>query len=219
MIEFAFDDNIGNTFLGDETPVFEIPSQVFDNFDVYKSVAANLLRKHQSDKYVTISDKRVEYSRNLFAVALFVESYKQDTKIDCVIFKSQNHTEEVNNYKPYIALIIGLKYVFSLIDKAPNVIYKDISLLGYLGLEINEDYANNQLNIKYNNASKIQNVVAEDVDNALIIIGALKSLSLARAQVGFDVVMPITNTKVTKSIDELTDAILKIVLPILKKQS
>lgn len=192
MIEIAFDKNKDNLFLNKPYPIFKMPENTTDNLQQLRQTAQKLLTEMAGQKAVIINDLDSR-CRNLFAVALFIEAYHDSRGIECVVFKVQDTMAATEEYKPYLALTISLKYIFRLAEECPRTIYKEISELGYLGLDIKEDYTANILHLRLNGSRPVIKISTADKNQALIAAGILKAAALARRGISLSVDMQITN--------------------------
>lgn len=213
MIEIAFDKNEENTYQNRLCPTYRISLPDSQNFAAYRHEAQKLLTTMRGTPTLIIDDKHVNYSRNMFAVALFVEAYKESNGVECAIFKIKNYEKELNEYKPYIALTVGLKFVMLLHSAAPDEIYHEISELGYLGLEIKKNFVDNKLFLVLNGTEPPRKIITTNTSQALITIGILKTLALAHANASLSVEMQIDNTPPTQALDDILEEIIKGVSP------
>lgn len=213
MIEIAFDKNKDDLFLNKAYPIFKMPKNTTNNLSQLRQTAQKLLTEMSGSKAVIIKD--IESTcRNLFAVALFIEAYHNHHGIECVVFKVADNTQAIEEYKPYLALTIGLKYIFHLTEECLQSIYKEISGLGYLGLDIKEDYSKNILHLSLQGNKPTIKISAQNKNQVLIATGLLKAFALARCGISLEV--EIQKTEEQASID-LEDIIPNIVSKFLKE--
>ena len=145
MIEIVLDENTENTFLNAERPVYTINDTAEKTWEEYRGLAQKILTSYGDVPIIIIRNTNPQFSINWFAVALFIESCFIKNKLECAVFKVKDKTTAIQNYKPYIALTIGLKYIIRLYQEELDNVYKEIAGLSYLGLNIKEDYIENKL--------------------------------------------------------------------------
>ena len=187
MIDIIFDHNDDNLFNNKEYNVELISNVIIGTFDEYRNLAKQILVKHQNEGNIVIKIINEEVLLNKLALALFIEAVDND-KIDCVVFKVKDLQGSIEEYKPYVALTIGLKYALRLIKEDVRTIYKDMETLNYLGLIINRNYFDNTLTFRLENSSDpIQSIKTENITETIIWVAILKALSLAEISVSLEV--------------------------------
>ncbi len=180
MIEIALTENTENTFLKTEPPVFTIGEENVKTWDDYRALAKKIITAHINLPAVIIKNLNADISINWLAVALFVESCFINGKLECAVFKVADKSAAVQSYKPFVALTIGLKYIIRIYSEEPAYIYKEISSLSYLGLNIREDYLNNKLYLELPDNGECQKLTAQTLQETLTAVGILKCLALAQ---------------------------------------
>lgn len=180
MIDIAFDMHKDNSFCGENFSVITIDSPAQSWAD-YKKQADMLLKGHSSEKTVVVKVNNGDFSINKFSVALFVSSFETADTPDLAVFKVDDLERAREAYKPYLALTVALKYVLQLFNESPEVICKNVSILGYLGLLIETDYANNVMLLEYSGASgDVYEFETHDSFEVLLWAAVLKAVSLAQ---------------------------------------
>lgn len=112
---------------------------------------------------------------------MFVSSFEAADKPDLVVFKVDDLKRAREAYKPYLALTVALKYVLQLFNQPPEVICRNVSILGYLGLLIETDYVNNVMLLEYSgNSGAVYEFEAHDSFEVLLWAAVLKTVSLAQ---------------------------------------
>jgi hypothetical protein len=193
MIDIIFDHNDNNVFHNKEYDIEIISESIPDTYDEYRRFAKYILHKHQNEENIIIKIINESVLLNKLALAMFIES-ADDDKINCIVFKVKDLNKSIEQYKPYIALTIGVKYALRLIKEDIKTIYKDMETLNYLGLIINHDYLNNIVTFKLENSSNpIQTIKTENITDAITWVAVLKALSLAEIEVSIEVLCPYTN--------------------------
>lgn len=180
MIDIAFDMHRDNTFCGESFSVITIDNPAHTWAD-YKKQADKLIKEHSSEKTVVVKVSNADFSINKFSVALFVSSFEAADKPDLVVFKVDDLERAREAYKPYLALTVALKYVLQLFNQPPEVICRNVSILGYLGLLIETDYVNNVMLLEYSgNSGAVYEFEAHDSFEVLLWAAVLKTVSLAQ---------------------------------------
>lgn len=213
MIEITIDGNDDNEFLGRPRQVYEIKDFDGKCFDDYRPIARDILNSFPAQQIIIVRNHSANCSDNQLALALFVESCHIENNIENIIFKVADAQKSLEAYKPYVALTIGLKYVMRLLAENPKMIYKEIALLNYLGLDISHDYLRNKLQIKLSGDEPVRKMTGENTDDALVIIGVLKSLALAHTSASICAELEISPQPVSLNEDELIHRIISGVQP------
>lgn len=216
MIEIIFDRNADDVFLGEKKPVCSINKQEAQNWQEYRKLAKEILESHKGDKIVIIRNAAQNISVNWLAVALFIESCFLQSETEAVVFKTENYSEALAAYKPFVALSIGLKYAIRLYQDNLINMYKEIAALSYLHLSIKEDYLSNKLSIKFTNGGDTKKIKASTVEEALTAIGIIKSLSLASAPVSIECDFDTTKTSGSADIDKVIQEIVQYTKPFIE---
>ena len=213
MIEIAIDGNLDDSFLGKERPSFVVNSFNGSSFDDYRKEAASFIKYFANQKIVVVRVNQDDFSINMFAVALFVESYFATHNIDCVVFKVENASEAIAQYKPFVALTIGLKYAFTICENSPKRIYNEYTELGYLGVDITKDYFNGEIVVRLNGKDELRKETVNTLQDSIVMIAAIKALSLAK--VGANVELKIVPEQNPAEIDKdiLISKVVKYVEP------
>lgn len=186
MIEIVLDSHIEDTFLNAPRPVYTIENFEGNTLTDYRHEAQRFIQKYASTMIVIVKTPK-NFSRNMFALALFIESCHIENKIDCVVFKVQDYEKALEDYKPFVALTIAIKYVMRLCQEEPKAIYREFSDLGYLGLKTQQDFLNHKIILRLGDASSYQKIITTSTGEALAAVGMLKALSLANIQTAIEV--------------------------------
>ena len=200
MIEIALDEHLNDEFLDKVRPVFKIEKSLGSSLADYRSKAKDLLHQFTNIPIVIVHNDTNNFSINLFALALFIESCHYENNIECVVFKVKDTAKAIEQYKPYVALTIALKYVMRLCYEDVKTIYKEIGNLGYLGLTVTQDYANNKIFISLHGTEPVQKIITSNTSEALTVTGMLKALALAKTGAAIEAEINIAEEK--NSIDE-----------------
>ena len=180
MIAIAFDMHRDNTFCGESFSFITVDNPAHTWAD-YKEQADMLIKEHSLEKTVVVKVNNADFSINKFSVALFVSSFEAADKPDLVVFKVDDLERAREAYKPYLALTVALKYVLQLFNQPPEVICRNVSILGYLGLLIETDYVNNVMLLEYSgNFGAVYEFEAHDSFEVLLWAAVLKTVSLAQ---------------------------------------
>lgn len=216
MLEVILDSNAGNEFLREQRPVFEINQNTAPvSWQEYRQVAKSFFAHYAKNRIVIIRNNDDSFSINWFAVALFVESCLQDYKLEAVIFKVSDKQQALKDYAPFVALTIGIKFIITLAQENTSYIYKEIGNLGYLGLDIKQDYLANKTYLTLKRGAEIQNIVSHNLEQALEIIAFLKAQALSNNNFSFAVEINITNEENSINIEKVIDNIIERIKPVL----
>lgn len=213
MIEVILDQNKTDTFQDQVRPVYAIEKFTGTNLQDYRRIAREFVARFKDTPLVIIRSQDAAFSNNLFALALFIETCELDTKLDGIIFQVDDARAATEAYKPYIALTIGLKYALRLQKEAPKMIFKEISLLNYLNLNIRQDYLTSKMYISLPGDSPVQKLTAADADEAITVIGIMKTLSLTHCGASIDAELTVSDQPVKRSKEELIQSIIDGVSP------
>ncbi len=201
MIEIVLDENKDNSFLNAERPVYTINEQKALTWEAYRALAHRIIREHEQTPILIIKNNNQKFSNNWFAVAMFVESCFVKSKLECAVFKVENRKDALNAYKPFVALTIGLKYIIRLYQEELNNVYKEISGLSYLGLNIREDYLENKLYMELPALEDAHQLTAQTKEEALTTVGILKSIALMQYPMHLKAEIAITKETTIPNID------------------
>ncbi len=213
MIDIAFDTHEGNTFCDETCSVVSLDN-VPQSWEEYTEQAEELINRYGDDKTIILQINNPQFSMNKFSLALFVSSIKMPSTLDLAVFKVKDLETAREAYKPYLALTIAVKYVLQLFNATPEVIYKNISGLGYLGLSIKTDYIENTMTLVYEGSKEPSyHFETDNAFDALVMSAVLKTVSLAQIKEKFEVKMSLNLAPQKRTIDELVSQVLKIVSP------
>lgn len=213
MIEIIFDRNMTDIFLDKKRPVFRLENLSAETWEEYRRSARQILTDYQNERIVILSPQDTKLSINQLAVALFVESCFMKTELEAVVFKVEDYWKALENYKPFVALTVGLKYVIRLYQEDLKNAYREIAGLSYLGLVIKEDYIKKSLQITLCGEDKLRVLEAHTLAEMLQTVGILKSLALAAcsANISAEIAMPDVSEIV--DIDDVINKIVDYVQP------
>ncbi|MBE6444687.1 MAG: hypothetical protein E7019_01315 [Alphaproteobacteria bacterium] len=192
MIEIVLDSNDGNEFLNEERPVYTINTTEANSWEEYRQIAKDFFIRYSNNRIVIIRNICAKFSSNWFAVALFVESCLQETKLEAIVFKVADKTQALATYNPFVALTIALKFVINLSKEDGSSIYKEIGNMGYLGLNIKQNYTNNQIIINLDRGDNCLTLTSSNLTEALVAAGILKTLALCHNNNSVSAIINIT---------------------------
>lgn len=213
MIEIILDSNDGNEFLNEERPVYTISSSEAISWDDYRNSAKAFFSQYANDRIVIVRNICAKFSSNWFAVALFVESCLQDSKLEAVVFKVADKTQALATYNPFVALTIALKFVINLSKEDTSSIYKEISNMGYLGLNIKQNYIDNQILINLDRGEHRLALTASNLNEALVSAGILKTLALCHNNNSVSAIINITKEENTTDPESIVSKIVADIKP------
>lgn len=213
MIEVILDSNDTDEFLREKRPVFELNNLVADTWDDYRRKAQEIYKAATEHRIIIIRNNCLKFSSNWLAVALFVESCLQETKLEAVVFKVTDKQKALSEYSPYVALTIALKFIISLSVEPTKSIYKDIGNMGYLGLNINHDYMENKITLKLERKSETYNILAQNLADALVAAALLKTMALSNLDISMNAEIYITSEKNNIIIEDVISKVINIITP------
>lgn len=202
MIEIALDETNSDSFLDKKRAVFEYNQTIGTDLRDYYLPAKELLQNFAQEEIVIFKTSNPDFSNNLFALALFVQSYFIEHQIECVVFKVSDSKIATKAYKPYVALSIAIKYALRLQEETPAEAYRELVDMGYLGIEVTEDFEQHTIEHKLNKAGALQQYQAKNLSQALVWAGRLKALSLIDAPINICVKMDKKQTDKPLSLEE-----------------
>ena len=215
MIEIVLDENKENEFLNRARPVYQISNFQGEDLKHYRSEAKKLIAQYKEEEIVIVRNSVVNFSLNKFALALFIESCLCENNIECVVLKVEDSQKATQAYKPYVALCIALKFVMRLCHEPAPVIYKEISDTGYLGLAVNQNYADQTITLSWNGKKKMADMQGKTPEEALIIIGILKTFSLAKLDYAIHAEIKMDSQKQNINQEKVISTVCRYALPYL----
>ena len=190
MIEIAFDSNNNNLFKNQPCPLYEVSEFSGADFTDYQKLARAIIAAYPDSHIIIIRNQAENCSINLLAVALFVEAYHLPNMLECAVFKVEDNAAAMEEYKPYIALTIGMRLALRLCHENTRAIYREIENMGYLGLNIKTDYIAQKIYVGLSGNGDTTRFTANTAQEAVAVAASLKALSLA--QTGADIKAEIT---------------------------
>ncbi|MBQ8436891.1 MAG: hypothetical protein IJX20_04500 [Alphaproteobacteria bacterium] len=214
MIEIILDGNADDEFCGQKYSVIEVASETLNSWTKYKQLAQQIIVDYAKELAVIIKLENPNIFLNKLAVALFVESLTTPNQLQYAVFKVKNLQQSREQYKPYAALTIAIKYALNLANENHNTIYKNISELGYLGIETEQDYTTNILVLTLPNSDSTPLVItSNNLEDTICGVALLKALSLA--QIKFSIILKIerNETEISSNKDVLVEKIIQNASP------
>ena len=183
MIEIVLDENDNDEFCGEKYPLVEINDWFSDDWEEYGKKAKQIIDGNGKNNAVIIKINN-GCILNKLALALFTESFEVSSNLEYAVFKVKNLQKAREEYKPYVALTIAIKYALNLANETPKIIYKNISELGYLNIQTKQDFVANTMELSLVNSSEQSLVIEIDnLQDVLCWVAILKALSLAKSNV------------------------------------
>ncbi len=214
MIEIVLDGNADDEFCGQKYSVIEIVSENLNSWTEYKQLAQQIIIDYAKEYAVIIKLENPNTFLNKLAVALFVESIKTPNQLQYAVFKVKNLEKAREEYKPYVALTIAIKYALNLANENHNTIYKNISELGYLGIETEQDYIGNSIILRLPNSNSTPIIMnSNNLEDTICGVALLKALSLAQVKVSIVLKIVRNETEISSNKDVLVEKIIQNVSP------
>lgn len=214
MIEVVLDGNDDNKFCSKEYPVIDINYLKGSSWEAYRETARKIISDNSKEYALILKNDNTEISLNKMALAFFVESITVSNEIEYIVFKVSDLQKSREQYKPYIALSIAIKYALNLANETPNTIFKNISELGYLGIKTERNYAENTMVLTLpNSTSKPYVMSPKTLEETLCAVAVLKALSVGQFAINAK-----ANIKILKTTEEINkttmvDKIIKDISP------
>lgn len=214
MIEVVLDGNDNNEFCDKVYPVIRIDNICENTWEEYRQIAKKIISENPTRYALILRSDNKDISLNKMALAFFVESITVSNDIEYVVFKVSNLIESREKYKPYIALSIALKYALNLANETPNVIFKNISELGYLGVQTQRNYSDNTMVLSLpNSTAKPFVMTPKNIEETLCAVAVLKALSVGQFEVNAQANIKILSSSETINKTAMVDKIIKDVSP------
>ena len=215
MIETVLDGHSGDTFLNQPRPVYT-PDFSGTTFDDYRRAAKNFVKTYAKERIVIVHTPKENFSLNLFSLALFIESCRMENNIDAAVFKVADEAKALAEYRPFIALTIAVKYVMRLCKEDAARIYHEFTEMGYLGLEITQDYLKDETILRLKGAEDLVRLTPQSTQEAVANVAMLKALSLLKGGANIEVVVKNNPKDTALDEDAAIAQILKDITPWVK---
>jgi hypothetical protein len=214
MIEVVLDSHDNNVFLDAERPVYD-EIRLFSGTTLadYRQEARKLIAKFPKTPIVIIKEQP-NFSVNMLALAVFIESCNVQNELDCIVFKVSDYEASLQAYKPFVAISIAIKYALRLCqEEDPAVVYREFLVLNYLNFEIKEDYAQDTIVITLLGDAPLQQLVTKTPAEALAAVSALKALSLAQVNANIRLEMSKSLSPFPLDAEQVIAHFMKIIQP------
>ncbi len=209
MIEIAFDIHKNNQFKGKTYQLLDVPCLKGSSFEEYLNFARTYFETNTDCVYIIALEDNCLYDVNKLALSFFIQSCLIPNKAECFVFKVSDSKKAFENYKPYIAASIGIKYALKLAEENVQNIYKELKCLNYLNFQIQENYLNNTLTYKMTGNNLLKMIEANTVFEAIVFVSVLKILSLAGIKDNIELKVKVQRTEVVLDKAKLVNEILK----------
>ncbi len=216
MIEIALDSQDGNNFCGKERPVFEINNLPSSDWAGYRALAKEFIVRFSQEAVVIVRNHIKDFSLNDFALALFVSSCQLDNNIECAVFKVADSRAATSAYKPYVALTVAVKYIMRLGKESLDEVYKDISTLGYLGIDVKHDYINHKLFLSLPGKGDVPIIKADNITDILVAVGTAKALALLQLNRAFKAEITLSKNAGIFEENSAIEKVIATIKPLLK---
>lgn len=214
MIEITFDEHLNNSFKGLEPPILTIPDLSGKPFKAYFDYAKEIFRENKESLYLIVFEDKKLFDINKLALAFFICScLEPENPLECLVVKTLQIQKAIENYKPYIALSIGLKYALFLASESTTNIYKEIKLLTYFNFSIKENYAEETITYQTNGNQELKHIETFSAFDTLIYVSLLKILSLANIEENINLVVHTTKDSEMIDKEKLIEKILEKTKP------
>lgn len=214
MIEIVLDKNFTiDTFHNQACPVYVLPH--FNGKDIfdYLSLAQNIIAYFSDNRVGIIRLKDKRCNRNMLALALFIESCRTETILECAVFKIKDYEQALAEYKPYISLSYAMKLALRLCHQPPADTYHELKNMQYLGLDIHVDYLKNKIYSTLPGSGLPCRFTTHTTSEAIIAAATLKALSLAKSGAHIEFEININNQDTYINQDMIISRIIENVHP------
>lgn len=186
MIKVILTEKSKETDTKNSSRIF-IEHNVFNKWKDYKDFAITLVKTHKNQREIIIIRKENDISFEKLALAIFIASTIIPNNLESAIFEVDDFQKARKSYNPYIAITVAIKYILNLSEKNIDEIYKDISGLGYLGIDVKRKFLDNTITLKLTRNSehsyKYQTVTLKET---LEKVAILKALSLTDKDISME---------------------------------
>ncbi len=214
MIEIAFDKNLNNTFKDKEYPLLTPPLLKGKDFEQYIHYASSVFQTLQKDKYIIVFEQKKLFEINKLAFAFFVVScFNSDSNLECLVIKTKDEKEAFNNYKPYVALSIAVKYAIRICQENTQTIYKELETLTYLNFSVHKNFSNKTLIYKTKTDQPLKKIETNSLLESIARVSWLKFLSLNEIEENIELIVNISDKEEKIAQKEITKKILEFSRP------
>ena len=191
-------------------PQVSIEDNIFNKWIYYKNFAINLVENNKNQKGLIITRKENDISFEKLALAIFIASIIIPNDLESVIFEVDDFQKAKKSYNPYIAITVAIKYILNLSEKNTDEIYKDISGLGYLGLDVKRKFLNNTITLKLiRNSEYLHKYQTSTLSETLEKVAILKALSLTDVDISMELEILCNQNNENLDINDIIDKVVE----------
>ena len=191
-------------------PQVSIENNIFNKWIDYKNFAINLVENNKNQKGLIITRKENDISFEKLALAIFIASIIIPNDLESVIFEVDDFQKAKKSYNPYIAITVAIKYILNLSEKNTDEIYKDISELGYLGLDVKRKFLNNTITLKLiRNSEYLHKYQTSTLSETLEKVAILKALSLTDVDISIELEILCNQNNENLDINNIIDKVVE----------
>ena len=191
-------------------PQVSIENNIFNKWIYYKNFAINLVENNKNQKGLIITRKENDISFEKLALAIFIASIIIPNDLESVIFEVDDFQKAKKSYNPYIAITVAIKYILNLFEKNTDEIYKDISGLGYLGLDVKRKFLNNTITLKLiRNSEYLHKYQTSTLSETLEKVAILKALSLTDVDISMELEILCNQNNENLDINDIIDKVVE----------
>lgn len=206
MLEIVFDESSGNSFLGRKYKTAKLTSCI--DFAAYRRQAAEVIAAYGDEPAVFIDFDGGDDELGLTVLALSVEAYGENHRLESAVFKVKNSVWAMSACKPYTALANSLRYARDLYRLPAEEMYADIKRLGYLGLKTEEDYLKGEIVMCWPGDGDAEILRATGKSEAIVATGVLKTLAICKYEKALTAVLVRRENAPELSEDEIINEII-----------
>lgn len=179
MIEIVFDENKSASFLGQDCPLIEFDEKNLTSIKQMRVWVQNLLTEFAQERVLKIKSLQM-MKMYLLTLVFSIESYEDKTNLETVVFEVFDSRKAIENYGYFSAATNAIRYMRDLLRMEEKEAYADIKRLGYLGLNVEEDYLKKQIIVKWHEGDNAQILCATQNNAAFMLIALFKFWAICK---------------------------------------
>lgn len=179
MIEIVFDESKSASFLGQDCPLIECDEKKLTSIKQMRGWVQNLLMEFAQERVLKIKSLPM-MKLYLLTLVFSIESYEDKTNLETVVFEVSDSRKAIENYGCFSAVTNAIRYMRDLLRMEEKEAYADIKRLGYLGLNVEEDYLKQQIIVKWHEGDNAQILCATQNNAAFMLIALFKFWAICK---------------------------------------
>ena len=184
MLEIVFDEGKDALFMGQSCKMQKLETEANPTWTQARSFAQKIIENNAEERGLKVQFDK-ENNIPLFSLAFCVEAYDEKTKLETLVIEVSNSKEMIAVFAPYAALNNAVRYMRDLYHMEEKEAYADIKRLGYLGLQVKEDYIKKQITVKWQAREKLKYYSAQTTNAAFVLVGLFKFWAITKADTSY----------------------------------